>query len=81
MPYGWLQLHSAPPMSRVPLATNVTTSGPVSLGFVSRDRPNETCTTVANIKQEIGRFLTRFSSEVASGESRNGKALHMMWRE
>jgi hypothetical protein len=36
---------------------------------------------MANIKRKLSRLSMRFSSKVASGERRNGRALHVMWRE
>jgi hypothetical protein len=53
---------------------------PVSLGFVSAEYTTEICGALANIKLSVSR-LFMFSSEVASGESRNEKASRIVWPE
>jgi hypothetical protein len=52
----------------------------VSLGFVSAEYPTEIYGALANIKLSISR-LFMFSSEVASGETRNAKASRIVWPE
>jgi hypothetical protein len=66
-------------LSESPLTSNLTMPCPVSLGFVWGEYPIEVRSAVANSTFRSGRLM--FSSEVASGETRNAKASLIVWPE
>src|SRR5260370_19366684 len=66
-------------LSENPLTSNLTMPCPVSLGFVWGEYPNEVRGAVANSTFRSGRLM--FSSEVASGETRNAKVSRIVWPE